>query len=46
MSAAKAPKDLLQIFGQEVFETSTYLDDSIFTTVNGVTKNQFEKIGG
>jgi hypothetical protein len=42
MSAAKVPKELCQIFWQEAFQTSTYLDGLILTTVNGVTKTRFE----
>jgi hypothetical protein len=42
MSAAKVPKDLCQIFWLEAFQTSTYLDGLILTTVNGVTKTRFE----
>jgi hypothetical protein len=41
MSAAKVPKEL-RIFWREVFQTSTYLDGLILTTVNGVTKTRFE----
>jgi hypothetical protein len=42
MSAAKVPKEVCQIFWQEAFQTSTYLDGLILTTVNGVTKTRFE----
>jgi hypothetical protein len=42
MSASKMPKELCQFFWQEAFQTSTYMDGLILTTVNGITKTCFE----
>jgi hypothetical protein len=42
MSAAKVLKELYKKLWQEAFQTSTYLDGLILTTMNGVTKLFFE----
>jgi hypothetical protein len=42
MSAAKVRKEFCQFFWREAFQTSTYSDGLILTTVNGVTKTSFE----